>query len=142
MCAHSTTTSLHSFQASVEQAEQAYEFMISFAGQGIGREDQREQDTDEIRSYLLQLKEALLEGCTHASAIPEEHDLRGETYYTAFVEQLRADVEAAVVVLDLLAAQDKITSVQIDDLNGMIGFQSIVMKLFFLDDLTEHLSYE
>lgn len=135
-------TSVHEFQDAVERVEEAYEFMISYAGQGIGRTEQTGEDTEQIRSYVIQLKEGMEDGVDAASRIPEDHDLHGESEYEQFVDRLDVEVNRAVVVLDLLAAQDRITSAVIDDVNGISVFQSIVMKLFFLDDLTEHLAYE
>lgn len=135
-------SSVERFQEQVERAESAYEFMISFAGQGLGRAEQSEGDTEEIRSYLRQLRSALEEGVDAAADIPEEEDLHGEKYYEAFVERLEKQVDEAVLVLDLLAAQDRITSAQVDDINGMAVFQSIVMKIFFLSDITAHLAHE
>jgi len=130
------------FQEEVERVEEAYEFMISFAGQGLGRDEQTEGDAEEIRSYLLQLRDGLEAGVEAAAAIPEEEDLAGAEEYETFVDGLAEETEEATLILDLLAAQDLITSAQIDDINGMSVFQSIVMKFFFLDDLTEHLAYE
>lgn len=135
-------TTLDSFQQAVEQAEEAYEFMISFAGQGVGRKEQQPEDSDQIRHFLRQLKTALTEGCGHAARIPEDHDIHGEEEYILFVDQLQTEIETAILALDLLCAQEKITSSQVDDLNGLVSFQSIIMKLFFIDDLTEHLGYE
>lgn len=135
-------SSVERFQEEVERTEEAYEFMISFAGQGLGRAEQTEGDAEEIRTYLRQLREALEAGSEVAAEIPEEEDLAGEEHYEAFVELLQDEVEEAVVTLELLAAQGRITSAQVDDVNGMSVFQSIVMKLFFLDDLTEHLAHE
>jgi hypothetical protein len=130
------------FQEEVERVEEAYEFMISFAGQGLGREEQTEGDAEEIRSYLLQLRDGLEAGVEAAADIPDEEDVAGAEEYETFVDGLAEEIEEATLILDLLAAQDLVTSAQVDDINGMSVFQSIVMKFFFLDDLTEHLAYE
>lgn len=135
-------SSVEAFQEEVQRAEEAYEFMISFAGQGLGRAEQTDGDAEEIRSYLVQLRDALVAGTEVAAEVPDEEDVAGAEHYRAFVERLEEEVDYAVVVLDLLAAQDRITSAQVDDINGMAVFQSIVMKLFFLDDLTEHHAHE
>lgn len=130
------------FQEEVVRVEEAYEFMISFAGQGLGREEQTGGDAEEIRSYLVQLRDGLVAGVEAAGDILDEEDLAGAEKYETFVDALADEIEEATLILDLLAAQDRITSAQVDDINGMSVFQSIVMKFFFLDDLTEHLAYE
>ena len=131
-------SSVSDFMAAVERSEEAYEFMISYAGQGIGREIPT-QDVKEIRDYLEQLQEALEDAVSAAREIPEEFDLDGEDHYYDVLDRLETEREEAADVLALLIAQDRITSQQVDNLNGMSVFQSVMMKLFFLEEVTAHL---
>ena len=130
--------SVHALQEHIEAAEEAYEFLISFAGKGLDREQPAGQ-SQEVRGYVEQLDEA--RGASHAAAldIADDHDVEGEEHYRAMLDRLGEEIEEAQTVLRLLAAQSVITSAQVDDVNGMSVFQSVVMKLFFLDELTEHL---
>lgn len=129
------------FQDGVERVEEAYEFMIAYAGQGIGREVQTRTSGD-VREYLVQLSEGLEDALDAAGRIPAEFDLAGAAHYDGVLEEMAREREEANDVLELLAAQDRITSQQVDNINGMSVFQSVMMKLFFLDELTKHLDYE
>ncbi|WP_331235040.1 hypothetical protein [Natronorarus salvus] len=131
-------SSVSEFVEAVSRAEEAYEFMISYAGQGIGREIPT-KDVREIRIYLNQLREALQDSVTTGKEIPEEFDIDGEEHFYDVVDQMEVESEDAVEILDLLIAQDRITSQQVDNLNGMSVFQSIVMKMFFLEEIVGHL---
>lgn len=131
-------SSVSDFQSAVNDAEEAYEFMISFAGQGIGREIP-ESDADDVREYLEQLRDGLEESVAAARSIPDEFDMDGADQLNTVLDDMEDEVEEAVSVLELLIAQDRITSQQVDNINGMSVFQSVVMKLFFLDEVTKHL---
>ncbi|GAB7095911.1 hypothetical protein JCM30237_30650 [Halolamina litorea] len=125
-------------RAQIEEMESSYEFLISFAGQGVGREAVQ-SSTDQIREFVTGFEESLDAAVDAALAVPEEHDELDTEAYLTFVEDLSAEVEEARNVLVLLGQQDRITSAQVDNMNGMSVFQSVVMKLFFLDELTDHL---
>lgn len=134
-------TNVSNLQDAVERTEEAYEFMISFAGQGIGREIEQ-SSSDQVREYVHQLHDALGDAVTAAAAIPDEYDVSGAEQYEQVVSGLGDEVTEAQQFLSLLGAQDRITSQQVDNLNGMSVFQSVVMKLFFLEELTAHFDEE
>lgn len=131
-------TAVDDFQTAVGHVEESYEFMISFAGQGIGREIEQ-SSVHEVREYVDQLSASLDEALRAARRIGEEYDVSGATHYERVIADLESEIEEAREFLALLSAQDLITSQQVDNLNGMSVFQSVVMKLFFLDELTGHL---
>lgn len=132
------TSSVDELRAEIERAEEAYEFLIAYAGKGVDR-TQPAGTTDEVRDYLDQLSEAMADGHAAAEAVPEENDIDGESAYASFLETLDEEIAEARTVIELVAAQDAITSTQVDDMNGMSVFQSVMMKFFLLDDLTAHL---
>jgi hypothetical protein len=118
--------------------ETAYEFLISFAGQGVGREGVQ-SSTDQIREFVTDFEEGLEAGYAAAAAVPEVHEDLDTEAYEEFIQRLEPEVEEARNALRLLGEQDRITSQQVDNMNGMSVFQSVVMKFFFLDELTDHL---
>ncbi|MFB6131153.1 MAG: hypothetical protein ABEJ28_10075 [Salinigranum sp.] len=131
-------TSVEELRRHIESAEEAYEFLISYASKGVDR-SQPAGMSAEVTDYLQQLGEAMVAGHEAAAAVPEEHDIDGETHYESFVETMGEEVAEATTVVELLSAQEAITSAQVDDMNGMSVFQSVMMKFFLLDDLTAHL---
>lgn len=128
-------------RAQIEEMESSYEFLISFAGQGVGREAVQ-SSTDQIREFVDGFEESLAAGHEAAEAVPESHDEFDTDAYRTFIDEMAAEVEEARTVLRLLGEQDRITSAQVDNMNGMSVFQSVVMKFFFLDELTDHLERE
>ena len=126
-------------QEHIESAEEAYEFLISDAGRGLDR-DQPAGTTREVRGFLEQLEAAMADGLEAAEAVADEHDLDGEAHYREALETMAEEVAEARTIVSLIAAQDAITSAQVDNMNGMAVFQSVMMKFFFLDELTAHLA--
>lgn len=133
-----TDTPVTQLRDSIEQMERAYEFLISFAGRGVGREG-TQSATDQIREHVDGFEEALEVGYDAALDIPDDHDQFDTEAYAGFVEKMEEEVREARTVLSLVGEQDRITSQQVDNMNGMSVFQSVVMKFFFLDELTYHL---
>lgn len=117
--------------------ETAYEFCISYAGEGVSRDAAR--SADQVADYVDQFEDALGRGLDAAQAVPSAHDSFDTDAYHAFVDDLATEVEEARTVLTLLGEQDGISSLMVDNLNGMAVFQSAMMKFFFLDELTTHL---
>lgn len=133
-----TETPVTELREQIEQMEQSYEFLISFAGRGVGREG-AQSATDQIREHVGGFEEALEVGYDAALDIPDDHDEFDTDAYAGFVEAMADEVEEARTVLSLVGEQDRITSQQVDNMNGMSVFQSVIMKFFFLDELTYHL---
>lgn len=125
----------------IEEMESSYEFLISFAGQGVGREAVQ-SSTDQIREFVEGFEASLGGAYDAALAVPDSHEAFDTDEYITFVEEMGEEVEEARNVLRLLGQQERITSAQVDNMNGMAVFQSVVMKFFFLDELTDHLERE
>lgn len=125
------------FRNHLMDAEEAYEFMISFAGMGIGQEVPQKH-SDQIRGYIEQLSSSLDASFQAAESIADHPGIAGQDQYHAFLADMAREIDEATTVLDLIVAQEKITSAQVDNINGMSVFQSVMMKLFFLDELTKH----
>lgn len=133
-----TTTPVTDLRTEIDRMETAYEFLISFAGQGVGR-DAVQSSSDQLNEYVTQFQDALGEGFSAAEAIPATHGEFDTDAYGAFVDEMTDEVEEARTILALLGEQETITSAQVDNMNGMSVFQSVMMKFFFLDELTDHL---
>ena len=136
-----TSESVAALQEHIESAEEAYEFLIAFAGRGLDR-NQPPGTSKEVVDYLEQLATAMEEGLAAARAVAEEHDLDGEEHYRSALSTMAGEVEEAHTLVSLLSAQEVVTSAQVDDMNGMAVFQSVMMKFFFVDELTAHLLEE
>ncbi|WP_049986969.1 hypothetical protein [Halobellus rufus] len=125
----------------IERVEVAYEFLISFAGEGIDRET-IQSGTGQTKEYLADFEAGLVDGYEAARAVPDSHEEFDTEAYRAFLDDMGPEIEEARTVLELLAEQESVTSRMADNLNGMSVFQSVMMKFFFLDELTGHLERE
>jgi len=133
-----TDDSVVELQGHIESAEEAYEFLIAYAGRGLDR-NQPPGTSEEVRDTLEKLGEAMADAHEAAGAVADEHDLEGEAHYASMLSRMGEEIDEARIIVSLLSAQDRITSAQVDNMNGMSVFQSVMMKFFFLDELTAHL---
>jgi hypothetical protein len=122
----------------IESMEVAFEFLISYAGQGVGQEGPQTEN-DQLREYVIQFEESIAAAFEAARAVPDEHEEFDTTEFDDFLDQMEPEIEEALTVVRLLSSLDRITSAQVDNMNGMSVFQSVMMKFFFLDELTDHL---
>jgi len=134
-------TPVSDLREAIEQVEISYEFLISFAGEGIDRET-IQSGTGQAKEYLHDFEDGLADGYEAAQAVPDHHDELDTDAYQAFLDDMAPEIEEARTVLQLLSEQEAVTSRMADNLNGMSVFQSVMMKFFFLDELTDHLERE
>ncbi|WP_336025098.1 hypothetical protein [Halobellus salinisoli] len=134
-------TPVSDLRDAIERIEIAYEFLISFAGEGIDRET-IQSGTGQTKEYLTDFEEGLADGYEAARSVPDSHEELDTETYRAFLEEMEPEIEEARTVLRLLSEQESVTSRMADNLNGMSVFQSVMMKFFFLDELTDHLERE
>jgi|GEM_PF-5945271 len=125
----------------IEQMEISYEFLISYAGDGVDRQA-AQSPTDQVNDYVTKFNAALGDGYDAAGRVADAHPEFDTDHYHAFIDELDDEIEEARTILSLVADQDVITSHVADNLNGMSVFQSVMMKFFFLDELTTHLERE
>ena len=133
-----TETPVSDLRDAIEQIEIAYEYLISFAGEGIDRETVK-AGTSQTKEYVSDFDSGLEDGYEAALAVADHHDEFDTENYRTFLAEMEPEIEEARTVLKLLGEQEAITSPMADNLNGMAVFQSVMMKFFFLDELTDHL---
>lgn len=133
-----TETPVTDLRDAIEEMEIAYEFLISFAGEGIDRTT-GENTSEQVNEYVANFETALGDGYDAATAVPTRHDQFDTAAYTDFIDEMEAEIDEAQTVLTLIGEQEIVTSPMADNINGMSVFQSVMMKFFFLDELTTHL---
>jgi hypothetical protein len=133
-----TDTPASDLRDAIERIEIAYEYLISFAGEGIDRETVK-AGTSQTKDYVADFDSGLEDGYEAALAVPDRHDEFDTENYRAFLDDMASEIDEARTVLQLLGEQESVTSPMADNLNGMAVFQSVMMKFFFLDELTGHL---
>lgn len=108
--------------------EEAYEFMLAFAGQGLPGEGSGRDGL--IRDFLQRAARALkgLESA-YASAVEPGGP------YAAFQAVLARDARDSLAAVELVLAQPAISSQLIDNLNASIHLRALLTDLFLIDEI-------
>ena len=118
--------------ARVDAIEEAYEFFLAYASQGLPS-DQGSSSGGQIRHYLQRCDSALngLGGCIMQLV---EHLGIDTTPYRAFVNVIDRDALNASAGVQLVLAQRAIGSQLVDNLNASIHLRALLTDLFLIDE--------
>ena len=117
--------------ARADALEEAYEFFLAYAAQGL----QTEQHTgSQIREFLGKFETAL-DGfgaflTTYIGAMGLEI-----TPYLAFIDVIDRDARDAQAAVHMVLAQPSIHSQMIDNLNANIHVRALLTDLFLIDEI-------
>jgi hypothetical protein len=117
-----------------EAIEEAYEFMLAYAAQGLPNE-QGSESGSQIRDFLRRCDAALTglgEAITHCV---RRLDLESPEPYHAFIEVVERDVRGAQAAVQLVLAQPSIGSQLVDNLNASTHLRAVLTDLFLLDEV-------
>ena len=114
--------------------EEAYEFMLAYAAQGVTGEEEG-GSTTEIRAQLKRTDEALEGLAALAEELIATKNLRPAQPYRSFIGVLERDAASAQAAVQLALAQRAISSQLIDNLNALIHVRSLLTDLFFIDEI-------
>jgi hypothetical protein len=117
-----------------EAIEEAYEFMLAYAGQGLVQEAVTGSGAA-IREHLRRIGSAIegLDDLFRRAAALEQ--LPGTTELKAFLPTLARDGEASRAAVRLVLAQTAISSQLIDNLNASIHLRALLTDLFLLGEI-------
>ena len=130
----SGTEVLAELTASINTIEEAYEFFLAYASQGLASD--KDHDTGrQAREYLKKCDAALggLPGVT--TRYVEEQGLHPTAPYDAFIAVIDADARHAQAALQLVLAQPAISSQMVDNLNASIHLRALLTDLFLIDEI-------
>lgn len=105
----------------IDVIESGYEYLLAYAAQGRDS-DQTESGTSEVRTTLTGMSEA-------ANNIAAELSGVANDFAAVTVEDARKSLAA----MDLVMAQENISSELIDNLNASIHLRALLTDLFLLD---------
>ena len=120
--------------ARCEVIEQAYEFMLAYAAQGLAGEG-ASQSGGQLREYLTRASTALLGlGDVLLQAV-ERDGLAPADRYRTFAAVLDRDAHDARAAVELVLAQPSISSQLVDNLNASIHVRALLTDLFLIDEI-------
>ena len=121
------------FRDRCDTIEQAYEFCLGYAAQGLAPEHAGENGR-QAREYLRRCAQALdgLGGSLTASVDRLAVDTAAA--YHAFIRVIDRDARDAQAAVELVLAQPAIGSQVIDNLNASIHLRALLTDLFLIDE--------
>jgi hypothetical protein len=121
------------FAARCDTIEEAYEFMLAYAAQGLPHEHGSTSGS-QIREFLRRCEQALDGLAEAAGRSVRQADREDPAAYDAFVSVLDHDARNARAAVRLVLAQPSIGSQLVDNLNASSHVRAVLTDLFLLDD--------
>jgi hypothetical protein len=117
-----------------ETIEQAYEFMLAYAAQGLTG-DAGSQTGGQLRELLSRAAAALRGLSAQYAALVESEALEPRDTYAAFLQVLGRDAADALAAIDLVLAQGSISSQLVDNLNASMHIRALLTDIFLIDEV-------
>jgi hypothetical protein len=117
-----------------ETIEQAYEFMLAYAAQGLSG-DAGSETGGQLRDLLSRAAAALDDIADQYRLLVKSEDLEPRVRYNAFIEVLERDANDALAAIQLVLAQRLISSQLVDNLNASMHIRALLTDLFLIDEI-------
>jgi hypothetical protein len=125
---------LAEFRARCDSIEEAYEFFLAYASQGLPS-DQGSDTGRQAREFLRRCDQALEGlGDVLTQAVIRLGSGNAAPYH-AFIKVIDRDARDAQAAIQLVAAQKSIGSGVVDNLNASIHLRALLTDLFLIDEV-------
>jgi hypothetical protein len=111
--------------------EQAYEFLLAYAAQGLAGDENNSQ----VRDYLRKSDQALSDLSSFLNRFVAQLNVDSAAPYAAFMAVLDRDAKDAQAAVQLVLAQPSISSQIVDNLNASIHLRALLTDLFLIDEV-------
>lgn len=126
-------SSVQELQQRIEAIEEAYEFMLAYAAQGLST-DEATKSGAQLRDFLVRAEEAIRLLADLFRNVVTEKGYESEAY-GQFIEVIRHDAAMAGAAMRLTLAQPAISSQLVDNLNASIHLRALLTDVFLLDEI-------
>ena len=120
--------------ARCDAIEKCYEFMLAYAGQGLGG-NEGSSSSSQVRDYLERAVDAISGLADAYAAVVKRESSNRAVQYSAFLGVLERDARDSLAAIDLVLAQNTISSQLIDNLNASIHLRALLTDLFLIDEI-------
>jgi hypothetical protein len=127
---------LAEFSARCTAIEEAYEFMLAYAAQGLPTE-QGSVSGSQVREFLRKCDAALAGLGDAARRCVRQLEVAATAPYEAFITVLERDAGNAQAAVQLVLAQPSISSQIVDNLNASTHLRAVLTDLFLLDEVVK-----
>lgn len=117
-------------KARIDKIEEAYEFLLAYAAQGVSGEGADGQ----VRVFLTQIVDALDNMGDSFQTLVRAGVLQPTPEWSDFVDVLEHDAIKAQAAVALVAAQSTVSSQLVDNLNANIHLRALLTDLFLADE--------
>jgi hypothetical protein len=114
--------------------EEAYEFMLAYASQGLVS-DQGNDTGRQAREYLKKCDAALSGLPGVITRYVGQQGLQPPAPYDAFIAVIEHDARNSQAAIQLVLAQPAISSQMVDNLNASIHLRALLTDLFLIDEV-------
>jgi len=128
-----TLTARADFDSRVDTIEEAYEFFLAYASQGLPS-DHSSATGQQIREYLRRCDTALT-GIGEFILAFVDHAGLDQAPYRAFVAVIDRDARDSSAAIQLVLSLPAIGSQVIDNLNASIHLRALLTDLFLIDEV-------
>ena len=118
----------------IAAVEEAYEFFLAFAAQGVSGDQAAESD-GQIRDFLEQAVSAVGGIADHVRGLVHEEGLEPADAWADLLEAVERDARASHAALRLVAARPSISSQVVDNLSANVPLRALLTDFFLLDEL-------
>jgi hypothetical protein len=122
------------FSERCDAIEECYEFMLAYAGQGLAS-DEGSQSGGQVREFLGRAAKAMTGLAESCSESAEEDGLEPADKYKVFIAVLERDASDSLAAIELVLAQQVVSSQLIDNLNASIHLRALLTDLFLFDEI-------
>lgn len=122
-----------SLRADIDAIEDAYEFMLAYAAQGLAG-DEAGGTGSQIRDALVDCQAAVEQLPGHLRALVDTKQPDASADYHAFIDIVERDAADTRTALRLILAQNAISSQLIDNLNAWSHLRALLTDLFVIDE--------
>ena len=130
----SQTEAVAELGARINTIEEAYEFFLAYASQGLSSD--LENDTGRQAREYLKKADAALSGLPGViTRYVAERALQPTAPYDQFVDVVAHDAKHAQAAIQLVLAQPAISSQMVDNLNASIHLRALLTDLFLIDEV-------
>jgi hypothetical protein len=120
--------------ARIDTIEEAYEFFLAYASQGLPSD--AGSDTGRQARHYLQRCDTALHGLAGAfTGYIKQLGLVPAAPYDAFIDVIDRDAKDSQAAIQLVLAQPSISSQVVDNLNASIHLRALLTDLFLIDEV-------
>ena len=123
-------TTLSEIEERCDAIEEAYEFMLGYAGKGLPSDE-----GSQIRYYLQRAAGAITGLAKSFSEVVVKQQIEPAEKYEAFLAVLDRDAHDSRAAIELVLVQTTISSQLIDNLNASIHLRALLTDIFLLDGI-------